>query len=194
MSRQAYMDSDETMVTTTTEKRSIAFVDPVVPRDPLKRRSSQRAAKSKSWTAKLQAFLGKYHIEQRGIEPVPEDERTDTNGVITIGTMVRCPPPLNIFYIILIRHGQWLAANMVVSSFAVGALATPVFKLGFLDTVLTILFINMLAAIPVAFWSTFGPVLGMRQMVLSRYYFGYHGIKLSWVSLPLYRTAKQRLI
>lgn len=32
---------------------------------------------------------------------------------------------------------QWLAANMVVSSFAIGALATPVFFLGFIDSIRT---------------------------------------------------------
>jgi purine-cytosine permease-like protein len=68
---------------------------------------------------------------------------------------------------------------MVVSSFAIGALATPVFGMHFMDTVLTVLFINLLAAIPVAFWSTFGPVFGLRQMVLSRFYFGFHGVKIS---------------
>lgn len=41
-----------------------------------------------SWTAKLQRLAGKLKIEQRGIERVPEDERTDTNGVTNVGTMV----------------------------------------------------------------------------------------------------------
>jgi NCS1 nucleoside transporter family len=115
--------------------------------------------KGDSWTAKLQRFAGKFKIEQRGIERVPEDERTDTNGIVKVGTM-------------------WLATNMVVTSFAVGALATPVFALGFVDTILTIFFFNILGAIPVAFFSTFGPVFGLRQMVLSRFYFGYHGVKI----------------
>jgi len=61
---------------------------------------------------------------------------------------------------------------MVVSSFAIGALATPVFYLGFVDTILTIFFVNLLGIIPVAFFSTFGPRFGLRQMVLSRFYFG----------------------
>ena len=37
--------------------------------------------------AKIQRFAGKYAIEQRGIERVPEDERTDTN-LAKVGTMV----------------------------------------------------------------------------------------------------------
>ncbi len=68
---------------------------------------------------------------------------------------------------------------MVVSSFAIGALAIPVFHLGFVDSILTILFINLLGIQPVCFFSTFGPRFGLRQMVLSRFYFGFYGVKLS---------------
>lgn len=68
---------------------------------------------------------------------------------------------------------------MVVSSFAIGALARPVFSLGFVDSALTIIFINLLGIMPVCFFSTFGPRFGLRQMVLSRFYFGFYGVKLS---------------
>lgn len=37
--------------------------------------------------AKLQRFAGKFNVEQRGIERVPENERTDTSYV-NIGSMV----------------------------------------------------------------------------------------------------------
>lgn len=68
---------------------------------------------------------------------------------------------------------------MTISSFAIGALAEPVFHLGFVDTILIILFVNLLGIIPVCFFSTFGPRFGLRQMVLSRFFFGWHGAKLS---------------
>lgn len=68
---------------------------------------------------------------------------------------------------------------MVVSTFAIGALAIPVFNLGFVDALLTIFFFNCLSIIPVAFFSTFGPRYGLRQMVLSRYFFGFYGAKVS---------------
>jgi hypothetical protein len=42
-----------------------------------------------TWSAKVQRLAGKFKIEQRGIERVPENERTDTNGVANVGTMVR---------------------------------------------------------------------------------------------------------
>lgn len=38
--------------------------------------------------AKLMRLAGKFGVEQRGIERVPEDERTDVNGVANVGTMV----------------------------------------------------------------------------------------------------------
>ncbi|KAI8951908.1 purine-cytosine permease [Xylaria longipes] len=112
----------------------------------------------KSLYARLQAFVGKYGVEQRGIERVPSGERTDSS-LSQVGTL-------------------WLSANMVVSSFAIGALAIPVFNLGYVDSALTIIFINILGIMPVCFFSTFGPRFGLRQMVLSRFYFGYYGVKL----------------
>ncbi|KAK3695054.1 purine-cytosine permease [Podospora appendiculata] len=108
--------------------------------------------------AKLQRIAGKYGVEQRGIERVPSDERDDTN-MSKIGTI-------------------WLSANLVVSSFAIGALSIPIFGLGFVDSALTIIFINLLGILPVCFFSTFGPRFGLRQMVLSRFYFGYYGVKV----------------
>ncbi|OTA99396.1 hypothetical protein M426DRAFT_325155 [Hypoxylon sp. CI-4A] len=119
---------------------------------------SQAFTSGGSWYAKLQRFAGRVGLEQRGIERVPSDERTDSS-IIQVGTL-------------------WFSANMVVSSFAIGALAFPVFNLGFVDSALTIIFINLLGIMPVCFFSTFGPRFGLRQMVLSRFYFGYYGVKL----------------
>ncbi|KAK3393774.1 purine-cytosine permease [Podospora didyma] len=108
--------------------------------------------------AKLQRFAGKFGVEQRGIERVPIDERTD-KGMSQIGTM-------------------WLSANLVVSSFAIGAISIGIFQLGFVDSALTIILINFLGVLPPSFFSMFGPKFGLRQMVLSRFFFGYHGAKL----------------
>ncbi|CAO2647458.1 Nn.00g083800.m01.CDS01 [Neocucurbitaria sp. VM-36] len=108
--------------------------------------------------AKLQRLAGKFNIEQRGIERVPESERHDTS-LLNVGTM-------------------WLSANMVVSSFAIGLLAQKLFFLGFVDAVLTILFFNLIGVIPVCYFSTFGSKFGLRQMVLSRFWFGWHGVKI----------------
>ena len=72
---------------------------------------------------------------------------------------------------------QWLSANMAVNTFATGALAWPVFRLGFVDSVLTIFFFTLLGLFPVAFFSSFGPRFGLRQMVISRFWFGYRVVK-----------------
>ena len=67
---------------------------------------------------------------------------------------------------------------MTVSTFALGGLATPVFGLGFVEAVLTIIFVNTLGVTAVGFYSTLGPKFGLRQMVLGRYWFGYHPVKI----------------
>ncbi|KAI3395722.1 hypothetical protein diail_945 [Diaporthe ilicicola] len=108
--------------------------------------------------ARVQRSAGRFGVEQRGIERVLPDERTDMS-VSNVGTL-------------------WMSANMTVSTFALGALAQPVFGLGFVDSALTIVFVNILGILPVCFFSTFGPRFGLRQMVLSRFYFGYYGVKL----------------
>ncbi|KAK1754998.1 purine-cytosine permease [Echria macrotheca] len=111
--------------------------------------------------AKLQRLAGRFGVEQRGIERVPSDERAD-KGLSRVGTL-------------------WMSANLAVSTFAVGAIAVPVFGLGFVDAALVIILVTLLGVMPVCFFSTLGPVFGLRQMVLSRFYFGYYGVKLAAV-------------
>jgi purine-cytosine permease-like protein len=67
---------------------------------------------------------------------------------------------------------------MVVSSFAIGVLAKSRFELGFADALLVVLFFNLLGVTPTCYFSCFGPIFGLRQMVLSRFWFGWHGAKL----------------
>ncbi len=69
----------------------------------------------------------------------------------------------------------WLSANLVLSTVALGSLATGVFKLGFWDSVASIVIFNILGILPVAFFSTLGPKLGLRQMTISRFSFGWVG-------------------
>ncbi|KAL9052329.1 MAG: hypothetical protein Q9162_005473 [Coniocarpon cinnabarinum] len=105
--------------------------------------------------ARIQRLAGRFKIEQRGIERVPEYERTDDkHPYLNVGTM-------------------WLSSNMVVSSFAIGVLGKSLFVLGFVDAILVVLFFNLLGILPVCFFSTFGPIFGLRQMIISR-----HGVKI----------------
>ena len=102
------------------------------------------AAAGSSLTAKLMHFAGKFGVEQRGIERVPEDERTDTGfkALLNVSTM-------------------WFSANLVVAAFALGLLAQSVFGLGVADAMLVILFFNLIGITPVCFFSTFGPKFGL---------------------------------
>ncbi|KAG7293167.1 hypothetical protein NEMBOFW57_003213 [Staphylotrichum longicolle] len=126
---------------------------------------NQEVAAGNSLLAKLQNFAAKYGMEQRGIEWVPEDKREDTS-VFRMGTM-------------------WFSCNMAVTSFVMGAVAVPVFGLGFVDSVLVILLFNIVGALPVALFSAFGAKFGLRQMVLSRFFFGYYMAKPRWAGVLL---------
>src|SRR2546421_9729623 len=70
---------------------------------------------------------------------------------------------------------MWLSANLVISTIGLGALAVPIFGLGFWDSVAVIIIFNALGVLPVAFFSTLGPKLGLRQMTISRFSFGWVG-------------------
>ncbi len=94
-------------------------------------------------------------IETRGIERVPASARHDVR--------------------IFENFTMWLSANLVISTVTVGALAVPVFQMGFWDSVLAIVLFNILGVLPVAFFSTLGPKLGLRQMTISRFSFGWGG-------------------
>jgi hypothetical protein len=97
-----------------------------------------------SFFARLIHTAEKLGVEQRGIERVPEDERTDTGfkALMNVFTM-------------------WLSANMVVAAFALGLLAKSIFGLGVADSMLVILFFNLIGITPVCYFSTFGPKFGL---------------------------------
>ncbi|KAF8991743.1 cytosine-purine permease [Cyathus striatus] len=104
------------------------------------------------WTRRL-LRLG---VETTGIDPIPLEKRTDTQYS-------------KIFFI-------WFSSNFNILSFSAGTLGPVVFGLGVRDTCLTILCFNLLCCFPPAYLSTWGPRTGMRQMVISRYSFGYYGV------------------
>jgi NCS1 nucleoside transporter family len=70
---------------------------------------------------------------------------------------------------------MWLSANLVISTVALGSLAGVIFGLGFWDSLAIIIIFNALGTLPVAFFSTLGPRLGLRQMTISRFSFGWVG-------------------
>ncbi|MBV8884324.1 MAG: cytosine permease [Chroococcidiopsidaceae cyanobacterium CP_BM_RX_35] len=97
-------------------------------------------------------------IEAHGIERVPPERRTDVR--------------------IFDNFTLWLSANLVISTVVLGSLAIGVFKLGFWDSVAAIAIFNLLGILPVSFFSTLGPKLGLRQMTISRFSFGWTGAKI----------------
>lgn len=103
------------------------------------------------WT--LVERFDRFGVEARGIERVPPSDRHQTN-------------PIDSFT-------MWMAANTTISTLSLGTLGSSVFYLGLRDGILTILFFNLLSTLPVAYFSTWGPRLGLRQMTISRFSFGY---------------------
>ncbi|KAI0635287.1 cytosine-purine permease [Trametes polyzona] len=107
---------------------------------------------SYKWSRKLL----QWGLETRGITPVPARERVDTRYS-------------KIFFI-------WLSWNCNILSFSAGTLGPAVFGLGLRDSCLVILFFNLLCSALPAYFCTWGPKLGLRQMCQARYSFGFYGV------------------
>lgn len=87
----------------------------------------------------------------------------------------RVPPHARSHVRIFDNFTMWLSANLVLSTIALGSLAINVFSLGLWDSIAVIVIFNALGVLPVAFFSTMGPRLGLRQMTISRFSFGWIG-------------------
>src|SRR5579859_3694666 len=100
---------------------------------------------------------------------IPEEQGLETHGI------ERVSPTTRTHVHIFDNFTMWLSANLVISTIGLGALAVPIFQLGFWDSVAVIIVFNVLGVLPVAFFSTLGPKLGLRQMTISRFSFGWVG-------------------
>src|SRR6266705_2692647 len=100
---------------------------------------------------------------------IPEEQGLETHGI------ERVSPKTRTHVRILDNFTMWLSANLVISTIGLGALAIPIFGLGFLDSLAIIIIFNVLGVLPVAFFSTLGPKLGLRQMTITRFSFGWVG-------------------
>ncbi len=100
---------------------------------------------------------------------IPEERGLETHGI------ERVSPKTRTHVRIFDNFTMWLSANLVISTIALGALANLVFGLGFWDSLAAIIIFNVLGVLPVAFFSTLGPKLGLRQMTISRFSFGWVG-------------------
>src|SRR5437764_4328313 len=113
-------------------------------------------------------FLGEQRMAT-DIIAIPEEQRLETHGI------ERVSPKTRTHVRIRDNFTMWLSANLVISTIALGALATQAFFLGFWDGLAVIIIFNVLGVLPVAFFSTLGPKLGLRQMTISRFAFGWVG-------------------
>jgi NCS1 nucleoside transporter family len=100
---------------------------------------------------------------------IPEEQGLETHGI------ERVSPETRTHVRIFDNFTMWLSANLVISTIALGALASQAFFLGFWDSLLVIIVFNALGVLPAAFFATLGPRLGLRQMTISRFSFGWTG-------------------
>ncbi|CCH59316.1 hypothetical protein TBLA_0B04820 [Henningerozyma blattae CBS 6284] len=101
---------------------------------------------------KIERFFKSLNAETNGIEPIPDEQKTD-NSLLNAASM-------------------WFSANLVLASYSLGVLGTAVYGLNFGQSAMVIIFFNIIGLLPVAFFSVFGAQLSMRQMILSRFLIG----------------------
>ncbi|KAJ3510104.1 hypothetical protein NLJ89_g4866 [Agrocybe chaxingu] len=70
----------------------------------------------------------------------------------------------------------FMSSNLTILTLSTGTLGPAVFGLTVRDSCLAILGFNIFCTIFPAYFCTWGPKLGMRQMILARYTFGYYGV------------------
>ncbi|KAL7926979.1 permease for cytosine/purines, uracil, thiamine, allantoin domain-containing protein [Trichoderma austrokoningii] len=106
----------------------------------------------------LHKVLRAGRIEERGILPLPVEERTSTRF-------------FNIFTV-------WFSINANILGITFGMLGPMAYNLSLRDSSLVILFFCILSTIPPAFLAILGPKTGMRQMIQARYSFGRYIVSL----------------
>lgn len=103
-----------------------------------------------SWQWKIVRYL---HAEETGVERITDDKKTDQplweTGLI------------------------FFAPNFVYLGVSTGVSGITSYNLTFWDAVLCIIFFNIFTYVIVAYIGTFGPLFGLRQMVMSRFWVGY---------------------
>lgn len=94
-------------------------------------------------------------VEVRGVERVPEDERTDRNFMNSLF--------------------MWFSVNTVLTTVPIGALAQAYFTLTLPHAIGVIMGFAAIGCLLPAFIATLGPQTGLRTMVIARYSSGYVG-------------------
>ena len=99
---------------------------------------------------------------------IPEEQGLETHGI------ERVSPKTRTHVRIRDNFTMWLSANLVISTIALGALATQAFFLGFWDGLAVIIIFNLLGVLPVAFFSKSRSAF-FSQPTITRFAFGWVG-------------------
>ncbi|KAF2818557.1 hypothetical protein CC86DRAFT_375758 [Ophiobolus disseminans] len=114
--------------------------------------------KTGRWRRMMGVLEERADVELRGCTPVPYEDRTETNyfSIFTLWFCMSCNP-------------------LPVTFGMVGTLS---FGLSLRDAFLVILFFTLISTIPVAYFCTWGPKTGMRQLVQARFTFGKYFVSI----------------
>ncbi|KAF8639470.1 hypothetical protein AX17_001490 [Amanita inopinata Kibby_2008] len=110
----------------------------------------------RSWAQVLTGFLFRWGTETHGVTPVQAEYRTDTRLY-------------QLFF-------AWFSSNFNILTFSTGSAGPIFFKLGLRDSLLILLFVDLVVFAMPAYMAVFGPKLGMRSMVQARYSWGYYAV------------------
>ncbi|KAL3474207.1 permease for cytosine/purines, uracil, thiamine, allantoin-domain-containing protein [Aspergillus californicus] len=111
---------------------------------------------------KAENRLVEFSLEARGIERVEEHERIPKLSWVSY---------LQAFLL-------WLSINLAANNITLGMLGPAVYGLSFLDSALCAVLGALLGSISSAWMATWGPISGIRTMVLGRYTMGWWPSKL----------------
>ncbi|EDR12120.1 cytosine-purine permease [Laccaria bicolor S238N-H82] len=100
-------------------------------------------------------FLSRWGVETQGITPIPTERRTDKRLY-------------QLFFV-------WFSANFNILNFGTGSAGPAFFSLGFRASLATILLVDIMCVNLPHPGAVFGPKLGTRGMVQSRFSWGYYG-------------------
>ncbi|KAJ5629015.1 Nucleoside transporter [Penicillium lividum] len=113
----------------------------------------------------LRAFeqqLIDYHLEARGIERVPPQDRMKRLSWMEY---------LQAFLL-------WVSINLAANNITLGMLGPAVYGLSFLDSALCAVFGSFVGAVVAAWMATWGPISGIRTMAFGRYSMGWWPSKI----------------
>ncbi|RDX42874.1 hypothetical protein OH76DRAFT_1447780 [Lentinus brumalis] len=104
---------------------------------------------------KVTTQLARWGLEVNGISPIPDEQRTDRR--------------LYQFFFV------WFSANANIFTLSAGSVGPAYYGLGILDSFYIIILVDIITCAFPSFFATFGPKLGTRSMVQSRFSWGYYG-------------------